>query len=123
MKDIIKQWKDLKRENYNCISLNNFIAYWFVTYFSIERLFLPVFIENKKVKFTNVCFTSNGSGDDYFLVDIEGKFFFLEYAYEPDCDGAYYTHSIKPLFDVTIKGEYELHEVYTNDILKMLQKY
>lgn len=121
MKDLKIKWINLKKENKNCISFNNFVAHSLTIQCSIERLFLPVFIENKKVQFTNIVFNCNASGKDYFLISIDEKYYFLEYAYEPDCDGAYYTHYIVDLFDV--RNDYTLNEVYTDTILKMLKTY
>ena len=123
MKNLVLEWKNLKRENYNCISLNNFIAYNFAEY-GIENVFLPVFIKGKKVQFTNICFTSSSSGNDYFLILIGDKYKFLNYGYEPDSDGGYYFHYIVDLFDVTDKEQYTMvREICTKDVYKLLINY
>ena len=59
MKDLIQNYKEIKKENPNCVSLNNFIAYNLTDYYIIERVFLPVFIDNKKVQFTNIYIFTN----------------------------------------------------------------
>jgi hypothetical protein len=53
MKTLKKQYKELKKQNSECISFNHFLAYNLINYKDIERLFLPVFMYDKKVQFTN----------------------------------------------------------------------
>lgn len=120
MKNLISEWKNIKRENYNCISLNNFLAYNFSNY-HIENILIPVIIQGEKVQFTNVCFNSNGTGYDYFLVLVGNKYKFLNYGYEAYCDGGYYFAHFIELFDVTDKTHYtQTKNIYPNDICKIL---
>lgn len=121
MKDLIKRWVLLKKEYPNCIPKSQFIADSFVLDFSIEKCFIPVYILNKKVQFTNVCFNQNSSGKDYFLILVGKTYKFLEFAYEPDCDGSYYTHYICDLFDVRNSDHYKCNEIYDKHIIEMLK--
>jgi len=92
--------------------------------FEGENVFLPVFIDCKKVQFTNLLLHELSSGDDYFLVKINDKKHFFKYCYEPDCDGAYYSYYIytendflKYCYD---EQNFEVVEVYKTNILKTL---
>ena len=89
----------------------------------IENVFLPVYIENKKVQFTNIGFQSNGSGDEYFLIKINNKYKFLLYGYEPDCDGAYNFYHIIEIFDVFNENYKPLKNLYKKDIFEILNNY
>jgi hypothetical protein len=122
MKDLKQLWQGIKKEYVNCISFNNFIAHSFVLDFSIEKRFLPIFIDGKKVQFTNVDFHELSNGNDYYLVLIGNNYKFLKYSYEPDCDGAYYDFYIIDMFDIR-NDNYQVREVYTNEITKILQNY
>ena len=122
MKDLKQIWQGIKKEHVNCISFNNFIAHSLVLDFSIKSRFLPVFIDNKKVQFTNVSFHDLSSGNDYYLILIGNTYKFLQYSYEPDCDGAYYSFYINNIFDVR-NDNFQVREVYSNEIVKMLQNY
>jgi len=109
MKDLKDRWVLIKKEYPNCVSMNTFIAQSFCIETCIENVFVPVFICGKKVQFTNYVFTNNGNGKEYFLILVNNKYKFLEFAYEPDCDGAYYTHYIVNIFDIR-----EGYSVYSN---------
>jgi len=120
MKTLKKQYRELKKENPNCVSFNHYLTFNLVRYMSIENLFLPVFIDGKKVQFTNISFHENSSGDDFYLILVGNTYKFFKFYYEPDCDGAYYGGYITKLFDVTNLTQYQLIEVYTNDLIKTL---
>ena len=123
MKDLIQDYKEIKKENPNCASLNNFIAFNLVNYHSIEEVFLPVFIDGQKVQFTNINFHELSSGDEYYLIIVGDKYKFLKYGYEPDCDGGYYFHYIVDLFDTRSK-EYEMYSnLYSKNIFEILKHY
>lgn len=120
MQTLKKQYKELKKENPFCVSFNHYLVNHLVLNFCVERVFLPVFIDDKKVKFTNVLFHEKSSGDDYFLILVGNSYKLLSYSYEPDCDGAYYSYSIVPLSYLDSEL-YECIEIYTNDVVKILK--
>ena len=89
----------------------------------IENVFLPLYLENKKVQFTNIGFQSKSSGDEYFLIKINNKYKFLLYGYEPDCDGAYNFYHIINIFDVFTENYKPLKNLYKKDIFDILNNY
>lgn len=123
MEEFIKQWFIIKQENENCISLNNYLANCISVNYAIEKRFLPVFVDGKKIQFTNIGFNSNGSGDDYFLIIENNKYKFLKYGYESDCDGGYYFYCTCNLFNPLNYDYTPLKELSTNDILNVLKNF
>lgn len=117
-----KLWKEIKRENYNCISLNHFLANSISNVFMIENIFFPILINSELIQFTNVVL-ENGNGDAFYLVLIGGKYQFFKIGYEPDCDGAYYYgHKVNFLEVVKYINEFTILENYINNLLKDLSK-
>ena len=89
----------------------------------IENVFLPVYLENKKIQFTNIGFQSKMSGNEYFLIKINNNYKFLQYGFEPDCDGGYTFYHITNIFDV-FNNEYKpLKNLYKKDIFEILNNY
>jgi hypothetical protein len=92
-------------------------------YSEIEKICFPIIINNKVVQFTQYVLTSNGSGDDYFLVIVNGKYQFFKYGYEPDCDGAYYYGYLVDLSDVlNYIEDFKINTCYDKDVYQMLIK-
>ncbi len=123
LKEQIARWKEFKRETYNCISLNHFIANSLNIEFSLSKVFYPILFRDKLVQFTNTVFISNGSGNEYYLVLVDGKYLFFEYGYEADCDGAYHYGYLKSFTEVlSYIDEFKIgKEVYTSTLLENLK--
>ena len=119
----IKRWKDVKRENYNCISLNHFLTNSISNVFMIENIFFPILIGKNLIQFTNVVLISKSSGDNYYLILINGKYHFFNTGYESDCDGGYYYgHTVTFLEVIRYIEDFEVAECYTKDLLKELSR-
>lgn len=122
LKKQIQLWKDIKRNNYNCISLNHFLANSIGNIFMIENIFFPILVKNELMQFTNVVL-ENSNGDSFYLVLINGKYQFFKIGFEPDCDGAYYyAHNVDFLEVVKYINEYKVSECYTKGLLNDLNK-
>jgi hypothetical protein len=121
--NLVKRWKELKRENYNCINLKTYFLYNAINYIVPENIFYPILIGKNLIQFTNIVFISNGSGDSYYLVLISGKYQFFKIGFEPDCDGAYYYgHEVAFLEVINYINDFQVVECYTDSLLKDLTK-
>lgn len=89
---------------------------------SLENRFYPIKIKNKTYQFKNFSLISKSSGDNYYLVEVNGYFEFFGVVYEPDCDGEYYYHQKLSILEVAeYINDFQIRECYTNEILKDLQ--
>lgn len=123
IQNLIKSWKELKKENYNCINLKTYILYNIIDYKTPSNIFYPILIGKNLIQFTDIVLISKGSGDSYYLVLINGKYQFFKIGYEPDCDGAYYYgHTVAFLEVIRYIEDFEVVECYTSDLLKELDR-
>jgi len=125
MEKLIKEWKNLRLTSKDIhINLREFLVQNMVAnHYEIEKICFPIVIKNEVVQFTQYVLTSNGSGDDYFLVIVNGKYQFFKYAYESDCDGPYYYGHLVSLTDVlSYIEDFKVNICHEKDVYQMLIK-
>jgi len=127
MKTIVKEWVNLKRTNKDIkITLKGWVIRALITDVKrqdIENIFYPTLINSSLVQFTNYQLISNGSGDSYYLVKVDGKYMFFKIGFEPDCNEAYYYGHLVCLLDVlTYIDNYEVNICYNSVLLDDLKR-